>query len=97
MKKFMYHNQIVHHKLPCFNLFILHNNLFDNQGSDINKYIFCSFPHTVFYENFLPTLLYSLSICIIYILYPLHSCDYLKKILIKINVATDEGNSRNET
>ena len=26
----------------------------------------------------------------------LHSCDYLKKISIKINVATDEGNSRNE-
>ena len=24
------------------------------------------------------------------------SCDYLKKISIKINVATDEGNSRNE-
>ena len=27
----------------------------------------------------------------------LHSCDYLKKISIKINVATNEGNSRNET
>ena len=27
---------------------------------------------------------------------PLHSCDYLKKTSIKINVATDEGNSRNE-
>ena len=27
---------------------------------------------------------------------PLHSCDYIKKISIKINVATDEGNSRNE-
>ena len=26
-----------------------------------------------------------------------HSCDYLKKTSIKINVATDEGNSRNET
>ena len=25
-----------------------------------------------------------------------HSRDYLKKISIKINVATDEGNSRNE-
>ena len=36
MKNFIYHNQIVHHK-PCFNLFILHNNLFDNQGSEINK------------------------------------------------------------
>ena len=25
------------------------------------------------------------------------SCDYFKKTSIKINVATDEGNSRNET
>ena len=25
-----------------------------------------------------------------------HSCDYLNKISIKTNVATDEGNSRNE-
>ena len=28
--------QIVHHN-PCFNLFILHNIPFDNQGSEINK------------------------------------------------------------
>ena len=27
---------------------------------------------------------------------PLHSRDYLQKISIKINVATDEGNSPNE-
>ena len=27
---------------------------------------------------------------------PLHSCDYLEKISIKLNVATDKGNSRNE-
>ena len=26
----------------------------------------------------------------------LQSCDYLKKISIKINVATDKGNSQNE-
>ena len=32
----MCHNQLVHHK-PCFNLFMLHNNSFDNQGSEINK------------------------------------------------------------
>ena len=32
----IYNSQIVHHN-PCFNLFILHNNLFDNQGSEINK------------------------------------------------------------
>ena len=25
------------------------------------------------------------------------SCDYLRKISMKINVATDKGNSRNET
>ena len=28
MKNFIYRNQIVHHK-PCFNLFVLQNNLFD--------------------------------------------------------------------
>ena len=27
---------MVHHN-PCFNLFILHSNPFDNQGSEINK------------------------------------------------------------
>ena len=27
---------------------------------------------------------------------PLHSCGYLKKKSVKIKVATDEGNSRNE-
>ena len=33
----------------------------------------------------------------IYILYIyIHSRDYLKKISIQINVATDEGNGRNE-
>ena len=31
-----------------------------------------------------------------YQLIPLHSCDYLHKISIKTNVATGEGNSRNE-
>ena len=29
-------SQIVHHNL-CFNLFILHSNLFDNQRNEINK------------------------------------------------------------
>ena len=33
---YVYDNQIVHHN-PCFNLFKLHNNSFDNQGSKINK------------------------------------------------------------
>ena len=28
---------------------------------------------------------------------PLHSCDYLKKTSVEINVATDEGDSPNET
>ena len=32
----------------------------------------------------------------IYQFIPLHSCDYLNKIAIKINVATYEGNSQNE-
>ena len=31
-----------------------------------------------------------------YQLIPLHTCDYLNKTSIKTNVATDEGNSRNE-
>ena len=34
---------------PYFNLFMLHSNSFDNQGSEIKK------NDTVFYENFLPT------------------------------------------
>ena len=29
-------SQIMHHNL-CVNLFMLHNNSFDNQGSEINK------------------------------------------------------------
>ena len=33
---YIYDGQIVHHN-PCFNLFILHNIPFDNQGSEINK------------------------------------------------------------
>ena len=32
-----------------------------------------------------------------YLFIPLHSCDYFKKNLIKTNLATDEGNGRNET
>ena len=32
----MYDSQIVHHN-PCFNLFLLHNNSFDNQRSEIDK------------------------------------------------------------
>ena len=32
MKNFIDHNQVMHHK-PCLNLFILHNNLFNNKGS----------------------------------------------------------------
>ena len=33
---YIYDSKIVHHN-PCFNLFILHNIPFDNQGSEINK------------------------------------------------------------
>ena len=49
-------SQIVYHN-PCFNLFILHNNSFHNQGCKINKSdIFLSFEILpVFYKNFLPT------------------------------------------
>ena len=53
----MYHNQIVHHK-PSFNLFILYNNLLDNQGSKINKNdIFVRFNILPFTKTFF--LLYS--------------------------------------
>ena len=34
---YIYDNQIVVHNNPCFNLFILYNNTFDNQGNGINK------------------------------------------------------------
>ena len=44
----------MHHN-PCSNLFILHNNSFDNQGSEINKNIFFMFQQTVVCKNFLPT------------------------------------------
>ena len=33
---YIYDSQIVQNN-ACFNLFILHNNLFDNQGIEINK------------------------------------------------------------
>ena len=39
------------------------------------------------------------SLCCTYDMYqfiPLHSCDSMCKMSIKINVATDEGTSRNE-
>ena len=45
-------NQIVHHN-PCFNLFILYNNSFDNQGSEINKnHIFLCFDILSFTKTF---------------------------------------------
>ena len=50
-RQIKYSLQIVHHN-PCFNLFILHNNSFDNQGNEINENdIFFKFRHTVFYKN----------------------------------------------
>ena len=39
---------------------------------------------------------YFASFIIVYIYIYIHICDYLNKISIKANVATDEGNSRNE-
>ena len=33
---YIYYSQLVHPN-PCFNLFMLHNNSFDNQGSEIKK------------------------------------------------------------
>ena len=53
---YIYDSQIVHHN-TCFDLFILRNNSFDNQGSEMKKKRhFFTFRHTVFYQNFLPTL-----------------------------------------
>ena len=46
-------SQIMHHIL-CFNLFMLHNNSFDNQGSEINKNsIFNIFTHCLLWISFL--------------------------------------------
>ena len=45
----MYDRQIMHHN-PRFNLFILHNNLFDNQGSNIYIYI-CKYIYIDIYIN----------------------------------------------
>ena len=33
---YIYDSEIVHNN-PCFNLLILHNNLFDDQANEINK------------------------------------------------------------
>ena len=41
------------HTYPCFNLFILHNNSFDNQGSEINENnLFFTFRHISFTKTF---------------------------------------------
>ena len=45
-------SQLVHHN-PCFNLFILHNNSFDNRGSELNKNdIFLRFDILCFTKTF---------------------------------------------
>ena len=56
-------NQKVHHN-PCLNLFILYNNSFDNQGSEINKNIFLQTIYIYIYMY-----IYIYCIYIIYILY----------------------------
>ena len=49
---YIYDSHIVHHD-PCFILFILHNNSFDNQGSEINKnHIFLRFDILSFTKTF---------------------------------------------
>ena len=49
---YIYDSQIVHHN-PCFNLFILHNIPFENQGSEINKNdIFLGFDILSFTKTF---------------------------------------------
>ena len=61
---YIYYSQIVHRN-PCFNLFILHNIPFDNQGGEINKNdIFLRFDILSFAKNFflLPYILIYISI-----------------------------------
>ena len=59
-----YDSQIVHHN-PCFNLFILHSNPFDNQGSEINKndiflrFDILSFTKTFFLLTYIPLHIYN--------------------------------------
>ena len=66
MKNFIYHNEIVHHEL-CYNLVILHNNLFNNQGSEIKTTFFVRFDILFFILRKLSS--YSTLILSIYILY----------------------------
>ena len=62
--------QTVHHN-PCFNLFMLHSNPFDNQGSEINK-------NEIFYNMIL--YVYNIYIYIYYIILFLyhHLCFYIE-------------------
>ena len=55
---YIYDSQIEHHN-SCFNLFMLHSNPFDNQGSEINKndiflrFDILSFTKTFFLQTYL--------------------------------------------
>ena len=57
-------SQIVHHN-PCFNLFILHKNLFDNQGSEIDE-------NEIFYVS---------TYCLLQKLYSYYQCILKRPIL----------------
>ena len=60
-------------------------------------YFYLKFPQTLTHTYYI---LYYILYIILYFLEVitwLHPHDYLKTNLIEINVATDEGNSRNET
>ena len=76
---YIYDSQIVPHN-PCFNLFILHDNSFDNQGREVNKndillpFNILSFAKAFFLLIYID--IYSMYMYILYryILYMLYIC-----------------------
>ena len=58
-------------------------------------YVYVYIPFIYMYIYFIYMYIYILYVYV-YQLIPLYSCDYLNKNSMKTNVATDEGNSRNE-
>ena len=64
------------------------------RASELNTVVVSSYPtQTTFYSYFKESIAGEYHM---YQFIPLHLCNDLKEILIKLNVATDEGNIRNE-
>ena len=86
---YLYDSQIVHHD-PGFNLFILDNNSFDNQGSEINKSdIFYVSTYCLLQKLSFHFLIPMYNIYIyIYIIYNILFCEgYQQQQLIVINLS----------